>query len=113
MALILAAFVCGCEGNKKNDDDHDVPDGMGSLIVDNNSGDKITIYIDGARQTEVGSYADKAFDLQPGIHRVVLDQRHGPRTYRDDVDILEGKRTVLDIAASAYDNEYDVAVFFD
>lgn len=109
--LLLALTLCGCDDD--NDRNHRVPDGMGSLIVDNNTADEISVFVDGDRVGKIKSYRDKAYDLSPGVHRVVLDQSGGDRSYRDDVDILKGKRTILDVAVRAFDNRYDVVVFFD
>lgn len=113
VSLLLAFALTGCDWDKDNDSHHKVPDGKGSLIVDNNTADDIAIYIDGSRVKNMGDYRDEAFDLEPGTHRVVLDQRGGDRSFRDDIDILEGKRTTLDVSAKVFDNDYDVVVFFD
>ena len=56
---------------------------------------------------------DEAYDLDPGVHRVVLDEQSGDRAYSTDVDILENRRTVMDVTVSGFDGDYDVAVFYD
>lgn len=108
-ALTLAA---GCED--EDDNDHEPPPGQGSIIIYNNTPDDIAVYIDDVRVEDVGDDDDRAYDLQPGVHRVVLDQRGGDRTFRDDVDVLEGRRTIMDVTFDAFDSfDYDVAIFFD
>jgi hypothetical protein len=111
LAMLLSASLAGCDYSN-DDHDHKVPDGKGSLIVDNNTTDDIAVFIDGARANNADAYESKSFDLDPGVHRVVLDQRGGTGSFRGDVDVLEGKRTIMDVGASAIDNEYDVAIFF-
>lgn len=114
-AAVLSFYATGCDYDDDDDfDDHDVPEGKGSIIVDNNSADDIAVYIDGVRVEDVDDYEDEAYDVDPGLRRVVLDQRGGEdRSYRGDIDVIEGKRTVLDVSVDALDDEYDVEVFFD
>lgn len=109
------AWVTGCNLDKDNDRDHEPPAGQGALLVDNNSGDDIKVYVDGELLGTVGDYSDRAFDMAPGSYRVVLDEDHGSRDYRDDVDILENRLTVLDVQVNFDDfsADYDVEVFFD
>ncbi len=111
-ALLLAWCLAGCD-YEDDDHDHDVPPGLGSLIVDNNTADDIAIFIDSVRANNVDGYEHKSFDLRPGVHRVVLDERGGENSFHDDVDILEGRRTIMDIGSADSDGDYDVAVFFD
>jgi hypothetical protein len=113
LAPVLTVTLASCDLSNDDDDDHDVPDGQGSLIVDNNSADEISVFVDGIKVKNLGDYSDWAYDLDPGVHRVVLDQSGGDRSYREDIDILKGRRTVLDVSVHTFDSEYDVAVFFD
>ncbi|MBI3985654.1 MAG: hypothetical protein HY343_01935 [Lentisphaerae bacterium] len=113
LALMGLALLClaGCE---EDDFDHQPPAGQGSLIVDNNTYDDIRIYLNGYDTNSVSDYSRRTFDLAPGVYRVVLDQRSGDRTYRDDVDVLVGELTILDVRiGSLQSDEYDVTIRFD
>ncbi len=112
MVVVVMLGLTGCEWDD-DPTDHDVPPGKGLIVVDNNTGDDIAVYIDGVRQGEVDAYEDEAYSAEPGLRRVVLDQRSGTRSYRDDIDVVEGKRSIMDVTARAGDQEYDVAVYFD
>jgi hypothetical protein len=61
----------------------------------------------------VSDFDHEAFDLAPGIHRVVLDESHGSRNWRGDVDVLEGKLTVLEVNTGFDSSDYDVRIYFD
>ncbi len=51
---------------------------------------------------------------EPGVRRVILDQRGGDRTFADDVDILADRRTIMDVDSDSLDTlDYDVVIFFD
>jgi hypothetical protein len=112
MAVSGALALAGCEGDN-NHDDHDPPPGKGSIIVDNHTADDLAVYVDGQRVADVDDYDDKALDFKPAVHRVVLDQRGGTGNWRGDVDVVEGRRTILDITIRPGDSEYDVEIFFD
>lgn len=111
--LLLCA--AGCDLDDDNDRDHTPPAGQGALLVDNNTGDDIKVYADGVLLGKVGDYSDRAFDLAPGVYRVVLDEDDGSRDFRDDVDVLADRLTVLDVTVDydAFDSDYDVEIFFD
>jgi hypothetical protein len=111
--LAVAFLLAGCD---YDDDDysHDPAPGKGALIVENRTGDDIAVYVDGARLEDADEDDDTAYDLSPGVRRVVLDQRGGDATFRGDVDIIEGRLTVMDVAFDSFDlDEFDVAIFFD
>lgn len=113
MASALALLSPGCE-DPDDDFDHDPPAGLGTLYVDNNTGDDLNVFVDGAGLAGVGDFDERFYDLAPGVHRVVLDQDDGDRSYRDDVDVLEGRRTILDVERDSDDSDrYDVAILFD
>lgn len=115
MIPACALLMAGCDYDNDNDEDYDPPAGQGALLVDNNTSDEIRVYIDGVERGRVDDYSDRPFDATPGVHRVVLDQVNGDRNYRDDIDIIEGRLTVLDVQADYDfgDDDYDVEIFFD
>lgn len=116
LMVTLLPLTGGCQWDDDDDDEDFIPpEGQGALRVDNNTGDDIRVYIDGALLGTTGDYSDRAFPLDPGLYRVVLDQKNGDRNYRDDVDIIVGRLTVLDIEVDNdfFDGDYDVEVFFD
>ena len=48
------------------------------------------------------------------MYRVVLEQQGGDRQFRDDVDILINRLTILDVLTDPTDTEkYDVQIRFD
>ncbi|MFW6151503.1 MAG: hypothetical protein ACOC6C_00850 [Verrucomicrobiota bacterium] len=115
-AVIAFAFLfviaSGCE---YEDDyyDHVPPPGKGSLIIDNNSADDINLYLDGERISEIGDYRVRILDLSPGVGRIVLDEEDGDTTFRDDIDILEGRLTILRIWTTINAAEYTVEIDFE
>jgi hypothetical protein len=110
LASALSAVLTGCDWS--DDPDHVPPDGFGALFVDNNTSRELRVYVDGAEKGRVRAYSDRPFDLKPGLYRVVLDQRDTARNWRDTVDVIEGRLTVLDVA-DGIGSELDVVVFFD
>lgn len=116
MVLALALPLgAGCDWDDDDEEDFEPPAGQGALRVDNNTGDDIRIYVNGEQLGTVGDYSDRAFPLDPGVYRVVLDQKNGDRDFRDEVDLIENRRTVLDVSydRDPFDDDYDVEVFFD
>ena len=108
--MILMLGLCACDGDDWN---HTPPAGMGSIIVDNRTTDGVNVYLEGAYTNQVPDFDNEAFDLAPAIYRVVLDEAHGSRAWRGDVDVLEGKLTVLEVNAGFYSLDYDVQIYFD
>ncbi|HMP90322.1 MAG TPA: hypothetical protein PJ991_08965 [Kiritimatiellia bacterium] len=107
---IVAGILTGCH---KDSYSHKPPAGQGAIYVVNNTGSDINVFINGERQDRVGARKKKAYDRPPGIYRIVLDQRNGDRTFRDDVDVLEGRLTIVDVAVDPTNfTDYDVAIFF-
>ncbi len=114
VCLALWAFVVigGCESRKEFD--HVPPSGLGALIVDNHARDDIEVYADGVRLGRVDDWRYSIFDLKPGYYRIVLRGEDGGRAFAGDVDILEGRQTILDVSIDPNDiNRYVVLVGFD
>lgn len=95
VACFILLFAAGCEDDEEYD--HNPPVGLGTLVVDNTTYDDIYVYIDGAEVLRTPYRSWRAYDLRPGLHRVVLDQRDGDAYYADDVDILERRVMVWDV----------------
>lgn len=111
--LFFMLLVCGCDENDYYD--HVPPSGMGSLVLDNNSGDDISVFLDGVETLNLDGSDEEIQDLQPGVYRIVLSADHTERSYSADVDILEGRLTILDIRASSATSYYyyDVLKTYD
>lgn len=110
LGMILMLGLCACDGDDWN---HTPPAGMGSIIVDNRTADGVNVYLDGYYTNRASDFDYEAYDLAPGIHRVVLDESHGDRNWWGDVDVLQGKLTVLEVNTGFYSSDYDVRVYFD
>jgi len=108
-SVLSLAAMTGCEDDEEYN--HRPPEGQGSLIIDNTTYDDIYVYIDGVEVLRAPYRSWRAYDLEPGEHRVVLDQRDGDRYHADYVDILENKRTVWDVHLGYTD--YDVRKWVD
>jgi len=106
---LMILMSAGCDSGESYYD-HVPPPGRGSLIIDNNTGDDISVYIDGALMTGVGDGSTEIVDLTPGFFRLVLDADNAERSYRADIDILEDRLTVLEVRSSSANNYYDYDV---
>jgi len=111
-AMAGLPLAAGCEG-KNHDIDHTPPKGMGSLAVDNPTLDDIKVYVDDAQVGRAKDDSAPVFDLKPGVHRVVLDQEDGDRHYASDIDILNGRVTILRVSVDLGDDDYRVGVDID
>ena len=91
---VLSASLClwlgaGCD--EEAYEDHVPSAGNGSLIID----------------------AYRIFDLAPGLHRLVAAEAgEGDRSYRDDIDILEGRLTIVELWSGSTTDGYDATVRF-
>jgi hypothetical protein len=115
VAACLALWSVGCDGDDTEDyDDYEPPAGMGALVVDNNTFTEVDVFIDGGEMGRVDDYDYAVYDRQPGVYRVVLDERDGNRLSALDVDVLEGRRTVLDLSLdSDNSSRYTVTIRVD
>jgi hypothetical protein len=112
LAVPLVLVMTGCETEDYSD--HKPPAGQGSLIVDNHTADHISIFLDGAARGEVNDSSDRILDLKPGVYRLVLTEEDGGnRSYGADVDVLEGRLTILEVWTSSDPHAYDVTTRFD
>ena len=115
MALLLTttAGLVGCELDDE-DYDHNPPAGLGTMYIDNNTYDSLEIYVDAVKVGEVDDYDTRYFDLEPGTHRIIVQEEGGTTSFRDDIDIVERERTIVDVSYDSNDSsEYDVLVYID
>ncbi len=108
LALLIFA---GCE-----DDDsfpHRPPEGKGSLVVDNRTYVDVRVYLNGYLFYEVDDYDYEIADLEPGVYRVVVDERGGEHSYRDDIDIIANKLTILQIKDFEDSSTFRTRIYFD
>jgi hypothetical protein len=111
LAVGLAAWlVAGCDDEEEDYLDHNPPAGQGSLVVDNNTLEDIDIFVNGTRTNRVNNGNEFILDLGPGVYRIVLDSDDSARRYADDVDILQGRLTVLHVSINILDvNGFNVS----
>ena len=111
--LALAVLAASCVGCDDDDDDFDrvPPAGQGSLVVDNNTGDRVRVFIDSSQVPSVGKYDDRYYDLNPGSYRIALDGDDTDRFWTGEVDILQSRVTVLDVTDDLGDfDDFDVDI---
>ena len=117
LTIIPAAFLLCLTACHDDDDDnlrdHQPPAGQGSIIIDNNTFNDIHVFFNGVAQAQAPDRKARAYDLDPGVYRVVLDEERGSRSFRGDVDVLENRRTIIDVGSSGSFTRYDVFIFFD
>ena len=112
LAASLSLTLLGCDSGK--DFDHDPPAGKGTLYVVNYTPNDCNVFIDGTEKRGVDADDNEWYDLDPNTRRVVVDQDNTYRVFRGDVDILEGKRTILELSSDAVDlNRFDAFIYFD
>ncbi|TAN36117.1 MAG: hypothetical protein EPN23_09135 [Verrucomicrobia bacterium] len=113
LASVLASAVAGCRWSR--DEDHTPPAGMGSIMVRNNTGDDIDVYLNGTATSNRADYSSTTpYDLQPGTYRVALSEHNGYRSYAGFVDVLVGRLTFMDVTVDFSDRfAYDVVIFFN
>ena len=119
-AFLLTALVAslsltlfGCDYGD-DDFDHDPPAGKGTLYVVNRTPNDCDVFIDGTPHNGVDGDDNEWYDLDPGVRRVVVDQDNTYRTFRGDVDVLEGQRTILELSVDPNDlNRFDAFIYFD
>jgi len=112
VAAALAVVLPWLSGCDEDEYDHDPPAGQGTLVVDNFTGDRVEVYIDGMEVESVRSGKHRYYDLAPGVHRIALDGDDTRRFWADDIDILEGRLTVLEVRGYS-GSSYDVWIYFD
>ena len=110
-AALLPLGFAGCDDEDYN---HSPPAGQGSIYLDNRTGDDINVYIDGVVVNDIDDYGERAYDLAPGLYRLVLDEQGGDRYGAYDMDVVAGRLTVVDIRVSDWDwEEYDADIHLE
>lgn len=112
VAVLVALGLAGVGCSDDNSIDHTPPPGQGSLVVDNNTSDTIDIFVGGGQVGQVGGGKRLIIDLSPRADRIVLTEDGGDRSYRGNLDIIEGRLTVYDVAYGP-PYFYDLYVYFD
>ncbi|MDD4734512.1 MAG: hypothetical protein PHP44_00240 [Kiritimatiellae bacterium] len=107
-ALTIALLCSSCERDDDDNYDHDIPDGMGTLVIDNRTFSDIYVYISGREQEKVSSDDYEFYDRDPGTYRVALEEKRGDRAWFGDADVMEGKKTVMKVYIGSRYDEYDV-----
>jgi hypothetical protein len=114
LAALCGALLLGVAGCDDETFAHTPPAGQGAIVVDNDAYDAVRVYINGAEVGRVDADRWAAFDRAPGVYRVVLEETGSDRTYRDDIDVLAGRLTVLDVSVTVGDTDaLYVVVTFD
>ncbi len=112
LGVCLAALLAGgCDDDVYS---RDPTEGMGLLVVDNFTGSRLRVYLDGEQVDSVSSGNHRYYEREPGIYRVALDGHNTDRSWSGDVDLLENRRTVLEVRGyTANYREFDVRMYFD
>ena len=109
--LVLALLLTGCRDSRHK---HHPPEGYGAMVVDNYTGSRVSVYVDGLEVEQVSSGKYRAYDMEPGVYRVVLVSRHSDATWTGDVDVLEDRLTILEVDSYYMDyRTLDVSVWID
>ncbi len=104
----------GCEWKTTKDDyDYTPPPGKGVLVVDNLTASDLDVYADGRHQRQVDAGDDEGMELEPRQYSIVLIESDGWRKWTGDVDVLEGRLTILQVRPAQQAEEYDVSITFD
>ena len=113
LAAMVTTWSAGCDDDD-DDYDHDSPAGKGTLVVDNNTPDRVRVFIAGAQAQSVGKGDERYYDLNPGLYRVALDGEDTDRFWTGDADILQGRLTILKVSDDLGDfDDFDVDVDYD
>lgn len=111
-AAMLAGLLLASGCDSEDDFDHTPAAGQGALIVDNQGVMDVDVFVDGALIGEVRDGDWKAFDLAPGVPRVVVDEDDGDRSFATDVDILEDRNTILTVTVAS-DSTLNATLYID
>lgn len=108
LATCLMMGLSACEDDD-DDFDHDIPAGQGTIVVNNQTSNDIEVYISGMEQNTAHQDDYEFYDRNPGIYRIILNEEDGDRNWYGFVDVVEGKKTILDVEVAL--GTYNYAVF--
>jgi len=95
LACVALLVSAGCHDDRRFER-HAPQPGQGALLVDNGAPHHLRVYIDSERQEQdARRNRITAYDLAPGLVRLVLEERRTGRNARLDVDILADRNTVV------------------
>lgn len=111
LLVVMCVFFTGCDSS----DDHRTPPvGKGSIYIDNISADRLRVYLNGGEVESIGTSDERYYDLNPGVYRVSLDGSSTDRSWRGDVDVLEGRITIMEVFIDGVDyTTYRTRIYFD
>jgi hypothetical protein len=114
MVMLLAVVLAGCDdGTGHGDYDVNPSGGNGALVVKNESSSDFDVYVGGQylEKVHIGDFISAEYP--PGVIRVLVRQSHGDHLgYGDDVDILNGKRSILHIYDHGW-NDFETTMEYD
>lgn len=113
VALTIVSFlIAACESD--NPWHSNVPpEGFGALVVDNRTSDRLEVYLDGEEEMTVRGGRYQYIDFAPGSYRLVIMSSDGFRSYRDDIDIVKGRITVVELRGGGENREYNARIYFE
>ena len=83
-------------------------------MVDNQTPDRVHVFIAGAQVQSVGDGDERYYDLAPGLYRIALDGDDTDRFWAGEADVLQGRLTILKVNNDLGDfDEFNVDVDFD
>ena len=111
LALLLSLPLLGCD-----DDDplqHNPPDDQAGLIVVNNTFNEMRVFLDGERIPTVDENDDRAYNLEPGVHRITLDPRNSTAIYQEEIELIQNRSLVLIVNDDGFGDQLFVEMRFD
>lgn len=113
MLVALAVVMAGCSWS--SDSKHVPPDGMGSIIVLNNSGTSFNVTINGVlNAAEMEASARNPYDLRPGTYIITIEQNGGSRRWTGGVSVQLGRLTYMDVNTDPVNPSlYDVVTMLE
>ncbi len=111
--LALTVGMIGCSWSSGGG--HIPPEGMGSIIVLNNSSTTFKLTINGVlNAAETAPDANPVYDLRPGTYIITLTQNDGPRHWTGGVTVQLGRLTYMDVVSDPVNStEYDVVSYIE
>ncbi|NLB65322.1 MAG: hypothetical protein GX803_02490 [Lentisphaerae bacterium] len=110
LVFMLAGLAGGCRDSHFSGEPSE---GHGLLVIDNWTGHRLRVYLDGERSENVSSGKHRYYELEPGLVRLALDAHHSDRGWAGDIDILSGRRTVVEVRSSGDYRSFEVRLYFD